>query len=355
MTDPRIELAKEQASKINNRYGQKTAFVGANPYATKSIPSPSLVFDYTSGIGGLPDNAPVEVFAPPSLGKTTIFGLGALRNAQRMGKLTGHICLEPTYDEDWVVKNGVKPEYNVVAFPDNLDEAFEIYHEWVFGGVVDYILFDSLVGATSEADMSEGANARPGGQAKTITWNLQRTVMRQAKNGVGSMFINQIRDDQKARIPGMVESPGGHALKHLALMRIQLKPGKDRYMMKIDGQDKMVGREIVCVFKKAKTHGALNSTARFDFFHMDTGGEYPFGVDVTKDVIAAGMLSKVIESKGAWYYHGSFPQGKLNGKKAVNEFLVKKPEVIEDIRKEVLDVMVERKLAAAKKEELKAV
>lgn len=348
--DPRIALAQEQAQRVNQRHGQKTAFVGANPYATRSIPSPSLLFDYTSGLGGLPDNAPVEVFGPNSLGKTSIFGYGAIRAAQAMGKLTGIIALEPTYDDAWVLKNGINPDYNVVAYPDNLDEAFEIYHDWVFGNVIDYILFDSLVGATSEADMEDGAKARPGGQAKTITWNLQRTVMRQAKNRIGSMFINQIRDDQKARIPGMVESPGGHALKHLALMRIQMKPGKERYMMKIDGQDTMVGREIVAVFKKAKAHGALGKSSRFDFYHVDTDGEYPFGVDIAKDVINAGMIAKVIESKGAWYYHKDFPSGKLNGKKAVSDHLAKKPEIIEDIRREVLDVMVERKAQKAKLE-----
>jgi recombination protein RecA len=352
--DPRIALALEQAAKVNNRYGQKTAFVGENPYATNAIPSPSLMFDFMSGLGGFPDNAPLEVYAPPSMGKTTIFGYSAIRNAQQMGKLTGIIALEPAYDEEWVIKNGINPDYNVVAYPDNLDEAFEIYHDWVFGGVVDYILFDSLVGATSEPDMEEGAKARPGGQAKTITWNLQRTVMRQAKNGVGSMFINQIRDDQKARIPGMVESPGGHALKHLALMRIQMKPGKERYTMKIDGQDQIVGREIVATFKKAKAHGALGKAARFDFYHIDTAGEYPFGVDVAKDVINTGMVSKVIESKGAWYYHSAFPKGKLNGKVAVGEFLASKPEVIETLRREVLDVMVARKEQNAK-DELKAV
>lgn len=348
--DPRTALALEQASRINTRHGQKTAFVGQNPYATKSIPFPSLLLDYMSGIGGAPDNAPIEVFAPPSLGKTTIMGYHTLANAQAMGKLTGIICLEPTYDEQWAIKNGINPDYNVIAFPDNLDEAFEIYHDWVYGNVIDYILFDSLVGATAEADMEDGAKARPGGQAKTITWNLQRTVMRQAKNGIGSMFINQIRDDQKARIPGMVDSPGGHALKHLAMMRIQLKPGKERYMMKIDGQDIMVGREVVALFKKAKSHGALGKSARFDFFHVDTNGEYPFGVDVAKDVIAAGMVAKVIETKGAWYYHDDFPSGKLNGKKAVSQFLADKPEAVQQLRTQVLDAMVAQKIEREKLE-----
>lgn len=121
-------------------------------------------------------------------------------------------------------------------------------------------------------------------------------------------------------------------------------------MMKIDGQDMMVGREIIALFKKAKAHGALNKTARFDFYHIDTQGEYPFGVDVAKDVIAAGMVAKVIESKGAWYYYGAFPGGKLNGKKAVSEFLADKPEVIDEVRKEVLDAMVERKIEKNKLE-----
>src|SRR4051812_35288286 len=161
--DPRIALAQDQAAKVNHRYGKDTAFIGQNPYATKSIPSPSLLFDYMSGLGGFPDNAPIEVFGPTSIGKTSIFGYGAIRNAQAMGKLTGIICLEPTYDDSWVVDNGINPDYNVVAYPDDLDEAFEIYHDWVFGGVIDYILFDSLVGASSEADMNEGAKARPGG------------------------------------------------------------------------------------------------------------------------------------------------------------------------------------------------
>lgn len=348
--DPRIALAQEQASKINQRYGQKTAFIGPNPYATKSIPSPSLMFDYMSGLGGLPDNAPVEVFGAPSIGKTSVMGYGAIRNAQAMGKLTGVICLEPTYEDNWVVANGINPDYNVVAYPDNLDEAFEIYHDWVYGNVIDYILFDSLVGSTSEADQEEGAKARPGGQAKTITWNLQRTVMRQAKNGIGSMFINQQRDDQKARVAGMVDSPGGWALKHLAVMRIHLKPGKDRYMMKIDGQDKMIGREIAAVFKKAKAHNALGNKANFDFYHVDTDGEYPFGVDVAKDIISAGMVAKVIESAGAWYKHKAFPGGKLQGKAKVSEFLADKPEVVDEIRTEVLDVMVQRKIQKAKLE-----
>lgn len=350
--DPRKALALAEAAKLNQSFGQKTAFVGKNPYVTTSISSGSLMYDYMSGLGGHPRNAPVEIFGPPSIGKTSMFGYSVIRNAQAMGLLTGCICTEPSYDDEWVVNNGINPDYNVVAYPDNLDEAFEIYHQWVFDGTIDYILFDSLVGSATEADMVEGKVARPGGLAKTITWNLQRTVMRQAKNNVGSMFINQIRDDQKAHIPGMVMAPGGHALKHLALVRAQLKPGKNRYTMKFNGQDKKVGQEMVAIFQKAKAHNALNNRASFDYFWVDTDGEYPFGIDVAQDVINTAKIAKVFEPSGAWLKHSTFPGGKLQGKAKVGEFLDEHPEALEQIRLEVLDAMVTRKVS---KSELKAV
>jgi hypothetical protein len=121
-------------------------------------------------------------------------------------------------------------------------------------------------------------------------------------------------------------------------------------MMKIDGEDKMVGRQVIASFKKAKTHNALGSSARFDFYHVDTDGEYPFGVDVAKDVIATAKIAKVFEASGAWLKHKTFPGGKLNGQKAVGEFLANKPEALQQIRSEVLDVMNQRKIDQAKAE-----
>lgn len=355
--DPRIALALAEAAKLNQQFGHKTAFVGKNPYATTSVPSGSLMYDYMSGLGGHPRNAPVEIFGPPSIGKTSMFGYSVIRNAQAMGLLTGIICTEPSYEDYWVEKNGINPDFNVVAYPDNIDEGFEIYHKWIFDGTIDYILFDSLVGSATESDMEEGKVARPGGLAKTITWNLQRTVMRQAKNNIGSMFINQIRDDQKAHIPGLVMAPGGHALKHLAMVRVQLKPGKTRYTMKVPGgdgkpMDKMVGREMVAVFAKAKAHDALNNKANFDYFWVDTDGEYPFGIDVAQDVINTAKVAKVFEPNGAWLKHPLFPGGKLNGKAAVGKWIAENPDKLEQIRLEVLDAMVAHKI---QKPELKAV
>lgn len=343
MTDNRKDQVERLATDANRKYGQKTAFTVKNPYLQRAVPSGSLMFDYMSGLGGHPRGAFSEIYGIPAIGKTSLMGYGALRNAQAMDLITGIIAVEPAYDDAWVAKNGINPDYNVTAFPDNIDEGFDILHDWVYDGTIDYILFDSLVGASTEADQEPGAKARPGGLAKTITWNLQRLVTRCMKNDVGVMFINQVRDDQKARIPGMLDAPGGWALKHFALNRVQVKPGKGRYMLKVDGEDQQVGREVVCSFKKAKAHNAIGRVAKFDYYFIDTDGEYPFGIDVAQDVINTAKLTKVFEPKGSWLWHPIFPNGKLNGKDAVSEWLKERPEALAKIREEVLDKMVEAK------------
>lgn len=352
MTDKRAEAAQRMASDVNKKYGKETGFAGVSPKQLGVVPSGSLMFDYMSGIGGHPKGACVEVFGPPEIGKTAMMGYGVIRNAQVMGLLTGMICLEPSYDEAWVRKNGINPDYNVVVFPNNLDEAFEVYHDWVNDGTIDYILFDSVTGASTEADQVAGANARPGGLAKTITWNLQRTVTPAYKNEVGTMFINQVRDDQKSRITGLLDSPGGWALRHFAMNRIQIKPGANRFNGKIDGEDRLIGREIIAHFKKGKSGGSLGANAKFDYYWKEAEGS-PFGIDVAKDVVATAKLTGVIKASGAWLYHELFPGGKLQGMPAVTEWIRENDDKVGIIRNQVLGQMIKER--SKQRPELKVV
>jgi hypothetical protein len=73
--------------------------------------------------------------------------------------------------------------------------------------------------------------------------------------------------------------------------------------------------------------------------------QFPFGIDVAKDVINTGKRTGVIQGS-TWLYHDSFPGGKLNGKPAVAKFIADNPQVIPRIRDEVMQVMEERKIQA---------
>lgn len=356
--DPRIAQAQALAAKANQDYGHLAGMTGNNCYNLNAVSSGSLMYDFQSGIGGHPIGQFVEVFGAPEIGKTTIFGGGVLRNAQEQGMLTGIIALEPNVDENWMIEQGVNLDYNVIGRPDNGEEAFGMLNDWIYSGAVNYILFDSI-GALSSSKANESDKAQAFGDSALITWGVKRVLARAWKNDVGVMFINQQRDDTKSRIAGLVESGGGWGFKHCMTVRTHVKPGKDRYTVKMSDGEKMtdviIGRQVVCNFKKHKAAETTGKSARFDFYSKHAEG-YPFGVDVASDVVNAARVAGVFGSGGSWLHHRTFPNGKLNGKDRLAEFIANKPEALVEIRKDVMDEMVRRRTKAVKtKPELEVV
>lgn len=350
--DPRISKAQALTQATVQKYGHLSAVTGETGYKINTISTGSLLWDYMTGIGGHPMGNYFEVFGANTIGKTTIVGAGALCSAQAQGMLTGTIAVEPDVDEMWLAKHGVNPDYNVIARPDNGEEAFELLHDWIASGAVDFILFDSI-GAISSQKEQDSDKPQAYGNSALISWGIKRDVVQAWKKNIGVMFLNQVRDDTKAKIAGLVDSPGGHTFKHTMRMRTHIKPGKGRYTVKMsdghENKDVLVGRQLVVSFKKNKAAQALGRSARFDFYHIESD-KYPFGFDVTTDVLAAAKVSGVFEGSG-WIKHRTFPGGKINGKEKLGEFIADHPEVLPIIRDDVIKVMLET--AAKKKKEPK--
>ncbi len=352
----KIEL-EAFVNKYRRKYGERSAFLGSQHHSIDVVPTGILALDYALGIAGWPRGHCVEVLGAPNIGKTSILGYGALAQAQRMGLQCGIINTEPRFDKDWVARRGVDVDNLPVMYPDNGEQAFDILRDWTTDPDVpiDYILFDSVGMLVAAADLEAEAKKRVGGQSGLITEGIKRIIMSAWKNNVGIMFINQQRDKLNSPIPGQVDSPGGWAIKHAAMYRIHLKPGRERYMAKVDGENRMIGREMKAVILKSAAGDSLGAQATFDFYHQEVEG-FPFGVDVTSDVINTGLKTKIIEQAGAWYKHDLFPKGQLKGRAAVDAFIAEKPEVVDEIRNEVIEVM-ERKRAEAQaaKPQLEAV
>jgi hypothetical protein len=110
---------------------------------------------------------------------------------------------------------------------------------------------------------------------------------------------------------------------------------------RIDGDDVQVGRAIRLSLKSrgTKKDEGTNKRAVFDFYSMETD-QYPFGVDKETDIVRTAKRMGVMTGTN-WLYHESFPDGKLNGESATVKWLKEEaePEVIEQIRTEVLDKM----------------
>lgn len=341
--DAKIE---KEVKRLNDKYGNKAAFSGSQmlDQKVKVVPTGILALDYALGTGGWPLGAPVYIWGAPDIGKSSSIGLTAIAQAQKAGRYPGIIATEPGFDAKWAEKNGVDLDKVVIANPDHGEEAFEILHDWVNTKVIDFILFDSIGGIGSESE-SEGGKARVGGNSKLITEGVRRIVMRSWKNNVGIIFLNQIRDDLNSIYAGQVTVPGGHAIKHFCPIWIHVKPHSDKYTIKVNTGDKptdlLVGRKLVAHITRNKLSEGTGYKALFNYFQKETE-QFGFGIDKEFDIISTGIVSGALRLEGMSYYHKSFPGGKLVGKPKVFEFLNTNPKAYEQVRKDVLDVMVSK-------------
>lgn len=336
------------------KWGHSSVSLGNERITHNVVPSPSWMLDYKMGTGGFPYGHLVEVFGANSLGKSSAIAYPTIANVQRQDKIPALIAAEPQFDMEWVERLGVDPELMLLQRPDHADEAFEMLHDLVYENLVDYIVLDSLGALAAATEAQEDGKKKAFGISGTVTSGLNAIMPRLWKNNIGLLILNQQRQDTKTRsMPGMMnyDSPGGEGLHHNAVIRIQLKPGANRYTDKIDGEDVLVGRELICSFRKNKM--AMNSkAARFDFFYVPTEKYgYKLGVDLDEDVIRTGKVTGVLSGSN-WIEHSSFPNGKLHGKVAVSKFLAENPQAAAIVRDEVLVKMQTEQVEARKRADL---
>ena len=335
--------ADDIAKRYEKKYGYKSSASGRFTPHTDVTPTGILALDYALGVGGWPEGTIIECFGPPDIGKSSIIGISGIIEAQKMGKMCGIVALEPGFDPKWAEKLGVDLDKLVIGWPDDGQEAFDMLFDYVMDDDIHFIVFDSVGAVLRPSEAGDKGKPSQGGQSALITWGVKRIQTPAWKRKKTVIFLNQIRDDMNSRIPGMVESPGGHALKHSAEIRIQLRPGKERYTAKVDGEDVTIGRQIVAVIKRTKKDEGSNKRAVFDFYSMETA-DAPFGIDHTEDVLVTSMRTGVIKRSGPTYYHASFPGGKLLGKAKVSDFFEASPAAVASIRIEVLQVMQDKKV-----------
>jgi RecA/RadA recombinase len=339
------------------KYGTLYVNMGPEFYRLETVRTPSMMLNYKSGIDGFPYGHGVEVYGANKIGKSSALGYGTLANVIKQDRIPLLIATEPRLvtpeDREWALSLGLDPDQMLIQYPDNAQEAFDMLRDAVFGSDrPDYIMVDSLGGMGNESSAKEKGKPKAYGISGEVTSGLNDIMPRLYKNNQGLLLINQQRQaPSPAGRPGLriFESPGGEALKHHMRMRIHVKPGKERFTAKIDGDDVMVGQELVCMFRKNNMSQAQEKSARFNFFHINTE-QYGFGVDMVQDMINVGKLTGIIEG-GVWLTHHTFPENKsgahqLQGKNAVAEFLAANPAAYDVISDEVALVMKDKEKAA---------
>jgi recombination protein RecA len=188
--------------------------------APSMVPSGFPALDRALG-GGFPRRGMVELFGPPSSGKTTL-ALQAVAHAQSQGLWAAWIDADGTFDPAWASGLGVNIARLAVAQPAWAEQALEIARSLALTGALDLVVVDSAAALVPKLELDTAIGESGWGlQTRIVASGLRRLAGALARAEVAALFLNQTRGRPDAE-GGEETSAGGPPLKLYAAARIAL-------------------------------------------------------------------------------------------------------------------------------------
>ena len=322
------ERAIEAAlSQIEKQFGKGTVMkLGQKDAAVKVpvIPTGSISFDLSLGIGGFPRGRVVEVFGPEATGKTTL-AIHVIAEAQKQGGQAAFIDAEHALDPNYAASVGVDVDSLLISQPDYGEQALEIAEVLVRSGAVDVIVVDSVAALVPKAELEgEMGDAHMGLQARLMSQALRKLTAIVSRSKTCFIFVNQIREKIGFFLGSPETTTGGRALKFYSSLRVDI-----RRIATLKEGDKVIGNRVKVKIVKNKMAPPFR-LAQFDIIY----GE---GISKEGDLVDCGVDAGLIEKAGTWYsYKGErIGQGRESVKKLLKENKELAGQLDAEIRKEV--------------------
>lgn len=322
--DKALEMAVLQ---IERQYGKGSIMRLGDESAVLKVPAistGSLALDLALGVGGVPRGRVVEVFGPESSGKTTL-ALHMIAEAQRAGGKAAFIDAEHAMDSAYARRIGVNIDELLVSQPDNGEQALEITELLIRSGALDIVVVDSVAALTPRAELEgEMGDSHVGLQARLMSQALRKLAGTISKTQTTAVFINQLREKVGVMFGNPEVTPGGRALKFYASVRLDirrtetLKEGTDAVGNRV--RVRVVKNKVAPPFKEAE----------FDIM-------YGTGISTEGDVLDLAVNNKIVQKSGAWFSYGDQRLGQ--GRENVRQFLRENPELVQQFRREVIEVI----------------
>ena len=326
----REEVLEQALDAIRAKYGDGSIMLMGERSNVKVdvIPTGILPVYVALGIGGFPRGRIVEVFGPEGSGKTTL-ALHAIAEAQKAGGVAAFIDAEHALDPRLAATLGVQVEKLYLSQPDSGEQGLAILETLVRSGAVDIIVVDSVAALTPQNEIDGNiGESQVGLHARLMSYGLRRLTASISRSNCVVVFINQLR----STIPtGYSKGPtetttGGRALKFYTSVRVEVKRGKQ-----ITKGDDVIGHELYVKVVKNKQAPPFR-TAHCSLI-------YGKGIPLTMSIVDMAIDANVVKRKGSWLtYKG---ETIAQGKDRLAEFLDKNPDMLEEIRKTVLEEAAE--------------
>lgn len=286
------------------------------------IPTGSVSLDIATGVGGVPKGRIIEVYGPESSGKTTLT-LHIIAEAQKKGGKAAFIDAEHALDPVYARNLGVNVDDLLVSQPDTGEQALEICDMLARSGALDVIVVDSVAALVPKAEI-EGdiGDAHVGLQARLMSQALRKLAGTVSRSNTCIIFINQLREKVGVMFGNPETTTGGRALKFYATMRFDV-----RRLESIKKGDRVLGNRTRVKVVKNKVAPPFKM-AEFDIM-------YGTGISRSGDILDTAANMDIIEKSGSWYSYNGQRIGQ--GRDAVKQYLEDNPEVMEDIKRKIID------------------
>ena len=320
------EKALEQAlEQIQKQYGKGAIMKLGEEGLTGSvdvISTGSISLDLATGVGGYPRGRIIEIYGPESSGKTTLT-LHAIAEAQKAGGKAAFIDAEHALDPVYAKNLGVDVDELLVSQPDTGEQALEICEMLARSGAIDLIVIDSVAALVPKAEIQgEMGDSHVGLHARLMSQALRKIAGTVNKTNTCVIFINQLREKIGVMFGNPETTTGGRALKFYASMRLDV-----RKIETLKRGDEMLGNRTRVKIGKNKVAPPFKKS-EFDIM-------YGTGISLAGDVLDTAVEAKIVDKAGSWYSYNGERIGQ--GRENVKDYLQSHEEMLEEIRKKVMD------------------
>ena len=255
---PEIDMI---ANALGKKFGKDQMMsMGPKYEKVNAISTGSITLDSALGVGGLPSDRVVEIYGPPSAGKTSLCLQIVKSYVDTYGydRVPVFVDLERTTGLDLITSMGLDPERMVFCYPDTAEEALQLCQDLGKTGKVGVIVFDSIDAAQSEKDTKRLMNETGVGDLPRLLSKALRSISKiSVDNDCLYLFINQVRMKIGVMYGNPETTSGGNAIPFYCSVRLRVssKPSSD-------APDTLLMKVKVV---KNKVAPALNRVAEFQF------------------------------------------------------------------------------------------
>ena len=322
-------------SQIDKNFGKGTVMrLGDKPEMNvEAIPTGSLALDAALGIGGVPKGRIIEIYGPESSGKTTL-ALHILAEAQKQGGEVAFVDAEHALDPVYAAALGVDIDNLLVSQPDTGEQALEITDALVRSGAVDAVVVDSVAALVPKQEIEgEMGDTFVGLQARLMSQALRKLAGTINKTNCVVIFINQLRMKIGVMYGNPETTTGGNALKFYSSVRLDV-----RKVEAIKEGGNIIGNKTRVKVVKNKVAPPFKE-AYFDIM-------YGQGISKWGELVDMAVQMDIVQKSGSWFSMGDVRIGQ--GANSVKEYLMKNPEIAEQVEAQVRENLMKQTGAAAR-------